>query len=285
MARVTARQLDDFDAWLRDYGRAESTARLYVHNVRAAYRAGGPLKRLNDPLLAPKTRRHILAALRAWARSRSDDQLLEKLGKLRLPPAERSTEKVPLPRAAWLALIKHLDTASRPRPPIRAALGLMATRGFRRGDVLRMEREKIVAALDSGTLTYNAKGNRWLQFSVLPTYRRHLQTLASYDHWHHVRDLVSPRAADVHKAAGKKLARALDGCGQQIGLAAGAIYPHRLRRTYATLYLEQLGAAPDAVVRLQQHMGWRSLATAMAYVDHARGVELDDVAVAMFEEE
>lgn len=285
MARVTTRQLADFEAHLLDFGRSEGTAKGYVHDVRKAYRCGGPVKRLNNDELAPKTRQRILASMRAWAKWREDGALLTKLERLRLPPADRTTEKIPLSREHWLALIHHLDESPKIYGPVRAALLLMATRGLRRGDTLRIRRDNVTRALKNGTLVYRAKGNRNMHIRVLSTYRRALEKFHTYKHWERVSLLISPKASDPHDAAGKRVARTLDHCGVAIGLEPGDLYPHRLRRTYATLYLQQLGDAPDAVVRLQQHMGWRSLATAMQYVDHARGIELDDVAEAMFDED
>jgi hypothetical protein len=62
-------QLDDFEEWLLAYGSAPSTVELYVQDVRRAYALGGPLERLLDDELAPKTRWHILAACRASSSS------------------------------------------------------------------------------------------------------------------------------------------------------------------------------------------------------------------------
>jgi hypothetical protein len=40
---------------------------------------------------------------------------------------------------------------------------------------------------------------------------------------------------------------------------------------------------PEAMVKLTQHMQWASMATAMEYIDHARGDELDVYAERIFE--
>lgn len=60
------------------------------------------------------------------------------------------------------------------------------------------------------------------------------------------------------------------------------VHPHRLRRTYALEYLKGLVGDPDALMMPKQHMQWESLATAVEYVDHARGQELDDAAEKIF---
>jgi integrase len=61
------------------------------------------------------------------------------------------------------------------------------------------------------------------------------------------------------------------------------VYPHRLRRTYATEYLRSMAGDPEAVVKLMQHMGWSNIATAMEYVNHQRGAELNAPAHRMFQ--
>ena len=71
----------------------------------------------------------------------------------------------------------------------------------------------------------------------------------------------------------------------RLGVRAGIydLYPHRLRRTYAVQYLRALKGDPEALMKLTQHMQWASMATAMEYVDHARGDELDAAAYKLFD--
>jgi integrase len=271
--------LDGFEEWLLTYGSAQSTASLYVHNVKRAYELGGPLERLSDDELAPKTRRHILAACRAWAEYTEDEKLTKRLGKLKLPADERSTARVPIPRDEWLELMEEVDRADYITEPMRAELGMLGRRGFRRGDVLRLRRREVLAGLKTGTLAYEAKGKRRLEFRVLTTFRGYLEILADHRGWERVRDLIAPRGRSP-QAAGKAVIRALGRCAGQVGLED--VYPHRLRRTYATEFLRQLQGDAEALIKLKEHMQWRSLATAMEYVDHVRGEELDEVAERIF---
>jgi integrase len=118
---------------------------------------------------------------------------------------------------------------------------------------------------------------------VIPTYRRFLEILPDYNGWDRVEDLISPRSSPGklrRRAASKAAARALNVCAERAGI--DDLYPHRLRRTYAVEYLRAMKTDPEAVVKLQQHMQWASLATAMQYVDHHRGAELDVAAEAMW---
>jgi integrase len=73
--------------------------------------------------------------------------------------------------------------------------------------------------------------------------------------------------------------RALSTVAARLGIED--LYPHRLRRTYATEYLRALGPDSEAPIKLQQHMQWASMTTAFMYVDHPRGAALDEVAVRM----
>jgi integrase len=283
MATVKKRELQRFCEWLFDYGLSGGTVKLYRHDVKKAYAEGGPLKRLRNNDLAPKTLRHILAACRRWARFCNDEELLVELEKMRLPAPRRKTAKVPLARDDLFALLNEIDGADYLEEPMRAELGLMAARGFRCGDVLRLKRREVQSALRQGTLAYEAKGRRRLEFRVLPTFRSYLELLACEKRWERVEDLISPHAQEETRrdAAGRATARALEACGNEIGIEG--LYPHRLRRTYATEYLRALGPDPFAAVKLQQHMQWASLQTAMGYVDHDRGQALDDVAERMWQ--
>jgi len=61
------------------------------------------------------------------------------------------------------------------------------------------------------------------------------------------------------------------------------LHPHRLRRTYAVAYLRANKGDPEALINLQQHMQWAGIATAMEYVNHLRGREIDAVAETLFD--
>lgn len=277
---------DEFEAGLLERGLMPGTIAVYLRDLElASWSRGGLLERLRDEHLAPKTKRHILAAARHWADFAADADLTQALKKLRLPPARRKKARIPISRENLLALVDEIDRATYIDAPIRWVIGLMATRGFRVGDVLRMTRKQVDHALESATLSYLGKGRRYLQFKVIKNYRKYLQALAKEDDgaWERVDELVAPGAGEAgrRKAAAHAVERALT----KIGVHAGVLglYPHRLRRTYATEYLRQLKGDPEAVIKLQQHMQWASVATALEYVDHARGDELDAVAEKIFE--
>jgi integrase len=280
MARAT---IDGFRTYLEESGLSSGTVDVYVRDVRIA-RESSVSGRLRDGALAPKTRRHILAAARHWAEYSGDDQLTKQLKKIRLPPPRRKEARVPVTRDDLLALVDELGKADYLEPAMRATLGMMARRGFRCGDVLRLQRAELVAARDHGILSYEAKGQRRLEFKVIPTYRHALVELADAPgRWSRVCELVSPHATAKGrmKAAAKAIERSLVEVGVKIGILG--LYPHRLRRTYAVEYLRSLKGDPEAIVKLQQHMQWASMATAMEYIDHARGDELDAAAEKIFE--
>lgn len=283
MGQVKAKDIEKFRAWLFEFGLSEGTVDIYSHDIDKAFREGGLMDRLRDDELAPKTRRHILAAVRHWGEYTSDAKLLMALKRLRLPSPQRKVAKTPIERDELFALMDEIEAATYLDDPMRAELGLMAARGFRCGDVLRLRKREIVSALRTGTLAYEGKGRRRLEFSVIPTYRRFLEILPDYPGWDRVEDLIAPRSSPGklrRRAASKAAARALTACADQVGI--DDIYPHRLRRTYAVEYLRAMKTDPEAVVKLQQHMQWASLATAMQYVDHHRGAELDVAAEAMW---
>lgn len=281
-----------FRAYLAELNLSGGTIDVYARDVQTAggTRAGllALLKgedRAEGEELAPRTLRHVLAAARHWAQFQEDDKLEKALKKLRLPPARRKTAKVPLTRAEWHALIDAIDQATL-QPGVQVALGVMIMRGLRVGDVLRLKRGEVAQALASGTLSYEGKGRRRLEFKVLKTYKRWLQQIEQLGRdrsWKRVEDLVAVNgsAAGRRTAAKKAIERALTHVGAQVGILG--LYPHRLRRTYAVMYLQQLQGDPEAIMKLTQHMQWASMATALEYVDHARGAELDTVAEEMFE--
>jgi integrase len=276
---ITAEDLDNYQLWLRKYGRSKDTAEQYAANVRRAYEAGGPLERLVDNDLSPKYLRLIMAALKGWAKFCKDDELTEELSEVRLPPALRRKESVPLTMEEWKNLRKEIETAAYLKDPMRGELGLLVCRGFRRGDVLRLRRTEVTTALRKGTLNYKGKGSKRLNFTVAPFWRDYLEIFADYTDWDRVEDLICPRAKNRTEASGKAIARALNKCGARVGLDVDDVHPHLLRKTYATRYYE---ACKDPA-KLQAHMQWSDISTAMGYVNAGSVEELDAIADSMFE--
>ena len=278
--------LGGFETWLLEHGLTEGTVEVYVRDVATAQRGGGLLARLRDEDIAPKTKRHILAAARHWAEYTEDGKLTAALRRLRLPPARRKTAKVPMLREQLFALLDELKRATYVRAPARAVIGVMAARGLRLGDVLRLQRHEIDAALSGGVLAYEAKGRRRLEFKVLKTYRSYLAQLAACEGaWSRVSELVSPRARGTTSkrraaAASRAIERALVKIGAKVGI--WGLHPHRLRRTYAVEYLRGMKGDPEALIKLQAHMQWAEMSTALEYVNHERGDELDEAAERIF---
>jgi integrase len=196
----------------------------------------------------------------------------------------RQSVKIPLEREEWFRVIDAIRDYQDLGDAMRAVLGMMAMRGFRCGDVMRMKRAEISAALETGTLSFEAKGSKRLEFAVIDTFRPHLEALAAIDtRWTRVEDtVVAERSLPErrHRAALRAVQRALAAVAASVEI--DGVYPHRLRRTYATEYLRSLTGDPEAVVKLMQHMGWSNIATAMEYVNHQRGAELNAPAERMF---
>jgi integrase len=284
---VNVDKIPAFKSWLIERGLTEGTIDVYVGDVRLAAAAGGFLPRVTSNDLAPKTRHRALSAARQWANFSEDHTLLKKLGAVRLPPAYRQKAKVPLEKAQLFEIIDEIDRATYLSPSVRAVLGLMACRGLRVGDALRIERAELQAARDSGTLSYKGKGRKQVELKLIKTFRRwvmQLTKLADDDgDWTRVSELVAPHAApkNVQRAAAKKIERGLFLIARKLQI--WGLHPHRLRRTYAVEYLRQLKGDPEAIIKLRDHMRWASINTALEYVDHARGDELDKYAEGIFE--
>lgn len=267
--------IDNFKKWLVARGRTEETAQGYASDVLAAQtHPQGPLGRLRMRTLAPKTLRRTMASLRAWCKFTKDATLLEQISDIRLPPPARKIIKEPLNREQWLAVVKEINQAEYLSHPERAALGIMATRGLRVGDVLRLERAKVQEAVRTGELAYKGKGSKWIQVGV-QSFKAYLELLAREEDWEYVRDLISiSKKGSRQKSAGQQLSRALKQVGERVGISAADMYPHKLRRTFATAFLEAVGGDLE---KLRQMMSWNDISTAAGYADHGRKNELEAI--------
>lgn len=266
--------LADFCQWLERRGLDPLTVQAYHAHVRDALTVG-PEKRLTDHRLAPKSLRAIYAALRAWGRFTRDSGLLERIGDIRLPPAERVRPKVPLTTVQWRTLLRALahEPAGLTSAEL-AALELLARRGLRIGDVLRLRRSAVVTALETGVLGLEAKRKRRLEYGSAPI-ENQLRALIAYPNWIHVYDLIVPRSKPQcrQRSAAMRLSRLLKRIARRIGI--DAIHPHQLRRTVAVEFLRRV---KGDLGQLAQWMGWGDIRTTYGYVDHSRRVELDRVA-------
>ncbi len=282
---ITDKTLAKFKVWLLERGRVEGTAETYIVNLRScAADSKGLTHRLVAGDLSPNSLRTNLAALRSWAMFTGDAALTKRLADIRLPPARGIHTKQPLSTPNLRDIIRHLQTcpielrrsgttdASVASMAMRQVILIMAMRGFRSGDVLRIKRTEIIRALDTGKLIYEGKGRKRLEFSISP-FRAPLERLVEVKGWDRVRDLIStsenPRVASV------KVWRAARRTAQQIGIPE--MNPHRYRHTFATRYLERLQGDPAAIIKLQQYMGWESMNTAARYVSAVSQDELDRI--------
>lgn len=276
-----ATTLAGFGEYLGRFGLQPGTIAIYVHHAKHALDDGW-IARLKRG--APKTRRLVRAAARRWADYARDPKLREELSEFRLPPPRRAKEKVPVDPQPLQRLMQEVRATTALTPALRAILGLMAYRGFRVGDVLRMQRTQVVSALATGRLSIETKGRRFLEFSVLRTFRPWLELLAHERGWETVAHLVVPTSRDEEtrvQSAARKVQRHLRALGQRCGVES--LHPHRLRRTYAVAFQRALRGDAESLPKLMEHMQWANLSTAMQYVDHVRGEVIDRVAEAMFD--
>jgi len=270
---ITERNLLKFKSWLQERGRTDGTADAYVTNLRSCARdPKGLTHRLVTQGLAPNTLRANLAALRSWALFGEDPALAKRLADIRLPPARRVHTKQPLAIDVLRRVIRHLQTCPMTNEATRHVLLMMAVRGFRSGDVLRLRRPEVLRALSTGKLTYEGKGRKRIEFSIDP-FRPQLEALAALPEWVRVRDLIT--TSQNPKVASVCVWRAARRTAKEVGVAD--MNPHRYRHTFATQYLNQLQGDPNAIIKLQRFMGWESMATAARYVDSVSQEQLDTI--------
>lgn len=277
---ISPKSLDKFRSWLLARGRNEDTAELYVGNLKScAADPKGLTHRLVSKGLSPNSRRTNLAALAAWAKFTKDGDLRNELDEIKLPPARRVTPKVPHTAEEWKRLVTHLRTCPiRQRDhavkaePMRQVLLIIAIRGLRCGDVLRIQRRDVVRALDSGVLAYTGKGSKRHEIAVAPI-RDQLTELAKVSGWDRMGDLVS--SGKSRRASARKAARQLAALAKRAGIKG--VYPHRFRHTFAISFLEQLKNDPNALIKLTRYMGWDNIQTAARYVDHVSQEQLDTI--------
>jgi integrase len=271
--QISTKNLAAFRQWLLERGRSDDTAELYVLNLRScAAHPKGLTYRLIAGTLAPNTARTNLASLRSWATFIEDAKLLKRLGDLKLPPARRMRTKPALGAETWRKVVQHLRTCKMRPEPMRHVLLIMAIRGFRSGDVLRMKRTEIVRARETGRLEYEGKGRKRIQVDAAPILEQ-LEALAQIKGWERVRDLLGKGTS--RRGMSRKVWRAAIRSAKAAGVPE--MNPHRYRHTFATRFLEELRGDPNAIVKLQKYMAWESMGTAARYVDSVSMEELDKV--------
>lgn len=272
---------DDFIEWMQFRGRSVDTAKLYALNVRMALgHPKGYRGRLMDKKLAPKTKRIVLASLRAYAMFKNDEQMTKVLRDVKLPPAIRVEAKTPLTQEHWINLIREIHNAAYLSVPMRAVLGMLVLRGFRVGDVCRLTRQEVLRAIDTGTLSFEAKGNRRLEYRAKP-FMTYLRSLAQFERWGRVYELLTTSEERGQKQAVDNVEYTLKTVAARADLPPG-VHPHKLRRTYAVYFLQQMQGDPEGLLKLKAQMQWADLNTASQYVDHSRSTELAQIEDALF---
>lgn len=262
--KITAATLRDFHAWMLRRNRDPGTADLYVKHLRAAAAEPTLTTRLHARSgLAPLTMRTAKAALAAWAKYTKDEELKELLDDVKLPPARRQSVKQPLSVAEWKRLAQRIGELEHRDPILAPVCLIIVRRGLRVGDTLRIRRAEVLEALSSGTLSFVGKGQKRHEFSAAPIRAQLAELAAVKRSWKTVADLVCAgrHATSPHNRIRRVFERAAK------GLQIKGVHPHRFRRTYATAFLEQLAGDPQALIKLQQHMGWANLTTAAGYAD------------------
>lgn len=268
---ITARNVEKFHEWLIARGRSEPTADLYRTCVLKCAGERSLTTRLVGGDLAPKSKHANAAALRAWAKFTKDPELAELVEDIRLPPAQRVKPKLPLDLEKWRAFVGRARTAKWMTPWMRATVLIIAVRGLRSGDALRIKRTEVREALKTGKLSFEGKGRKRHEIAAAPIHGA-LEELAADTSWERVSDLagdVSPKAVSARvRRAVRRVAREakVDGC-----------HPHRLRRTVAHQFLRQLGPDPLAMAKLLKFMGWSNIQTAMSYVGEIEVSDVQDI--------
>ena len=238
-----------------------------------------------DKGLAPKTRRRIRTVGIKWARFASDDKLERTLREFQLPTAKRSTVKTPLERDQLEALITEIETADGLSDAERAVLGMIACRGFRIGDVLRLKRAELRAARDRGVLAFRAKGENRLEFKLIATFAKHALALAGAKG-----EGATVRRADRAEVQERDRSPQVGGASHraQAGAAGGPLQHRRHPPAPAAPHLrhrvpEGLEGRPRRTDQAPAAKAWDSITTVAEYVDHARGLEFDQAAERIFE--
>lgn len=276
---INPTNLGKFQNWLKGRGRGEGTARVYTNHLRKSSEdKGGVTNRLVAGRLSPNTRRANLAALAAWAKFARDDTLRAELDDILLPPARRVKAKIPLEHEAWRTFIQHVKHTKASDEALRHVILIIAIRGIRCSDVLRMTRKDLKSAVSTKVLVFEGKGRKISRFAAGPILE-HIQALAEMKHWERVSDLVTRGSA---RAALTRVERAVKRYAKAMDLVD--VFPHRFRTTYATAFLRRLHGDPQALIKLQRHMDWESIATAARYADAVDVDSLDVIGADMADE-
>ncbi len=285
MPLIAAQDLTRFGTWLAKRGRSPVTIDLYTTCLRKCAETETLTDRLVGHDLAPKSKRANRAALAAWGKYTKDGALLAEIDEIRLPPANRLRPKIPLPTSDWQRFVRHVEADDQIPAHERACILIMARRGLRIADALRIERRAAQKGLETGRFAYLAKGGKRIEISAVPL-RSPLEVLLEIDRkWTTVVDLFDLEGSSdeaTRKHCAQRVRRRIAKCGRALGLED--VHPHRLRRSYATFFLERHKGDPQAMVKLVEHMSWSGIAVASGYVDGVSAADLDRIGAEMIDD-
>ena len=270
---ITAETLENFLGWLNQSGYKSGTVTTYRSILNSFVGTDDPIKLISSSKLAPKTRHTHYSVLRSYATWAKDEILSGQLMgfRRRLPSARRKTPRPPLSPKELGAVRESVNFDK----PVDLVIGMMATRGFRVGDVVRLRREEIKEAVTTNVLAYEAKKGQRLEWGTglfWQPLERLWELAEAGEPWEQVADVIaSGDDAERRRVNARwQIEWRCKQIGEQLGIK---LYPHRLRRTIALNYLE---AVSGDITKLMKWMGWQNIATAYTYVDHVDRGELED---------
>ena len=275
------KEVAQYRAWLISRGR-ESSANKYCRHVRRwLYEPEVYEDQIINKRYSPNYRRSLVASLRSWANYSEDVELLRWLSDLKLPAAAPKGSREPIPFKKWRQIQSLIRNATFLEDPEIYVCGIVAARGIRCGDVLRLTYRDIRDAVRTGVLRFQGKGERWQEYNAalfMPQLKglKSLYWEGKERVWEHIGSTSS------QESAGRRIRRAFDLIAEHAKLPTKELYAHRFRHTYATYFLQEMAGNPEAIFLLQQQMGWTQLNTASNYLRRSRRDELNELESRMF---
>lgn len=270
--------LDGFKEWLYKRGLADSSSKTYISHVRKAL-AEGLEDRLADKSLAPFTRNSIAVALLAWADYNGNEKLRKYIEEdITLPYPIRREDEEPLAPEELDQFLNTLEDSTLPTPII-AVLNIIAIRGFRVGDILRLTKNQLRRALQTGKCTFTLKGGVKQTWKI-ERFHEWFESLNTYGEkfgpWETVADLIVRTKRDDYASARAACARGVKRVFKDADLDMERAHLHLLRATHALHYYTYV--CDRDITKLKEYMGWMSIATAALYVGRFNVEALEDEA-------
>jgi site-specific recombinase XerC len=265
-----------FTDWLRSSHYRESTVKGTVRQVREAEGYVQSGRTPPDRTLAA-LRRFMLFAQEHPAQRGTLYKSLSELGVRaveRTPsekPKQRKHDAVSFSAEEWEKLRARVWES---RLPEACVLKCMLSTGLRVGDVLRVERRRLTAGLDSGRLSLERKGGFYIDVPIAGAaevweelhgamVQAGAQTAAA---------LVCPTnpSPEAGDAAYQRIVRGLQRFGREAGITS-RVHTHRIRRTVAVRALHQT----DNLEAVRQLLAQKSIISTQRYTDE---LQMDQVA-------